>query len=109
MIQKESPSESQKAKILSWLQSGYSITPMVALKKFNCFRLGARVKNLRDKGYEIITDMIEDKKTNKRYASYRLSGVEPKSEKSMPGKTVADFSKAINQVKQSIKTRDELF
>lgn len=101
--------QSQQEKILEWLQAGYSITQLTALKKFNCLRLGARVWNLKNAGHDIITDMLEDKKTKKRFASYRMAGIEPQSEKVMPGKSISDFSKAINQVKQYIKTRDELF
>lgn len=95
--------------ILKRLQDGYSITPISALEKFNCFRLGARIKNLRDKGHQIETDMVDDKKTGKRYASYRLAGVEHKKEKAMPGKSISDFSKALNQPKQSQKIQDQLF
>ena len=36
---------------------------------FNCFRLGARIKDLRDDGYNIVTKMVGDKK---RYAQYFL-------------------------------------
>lgn len=95
--------------ILKRLQDGYSITPISALEKFNCFRLGARIKNLRDKGHQIETDMVDDKKTGKRYASYRLSGVEPKKEKALPGKSVSDFSKALRQPIPSPITVEKLF
>ena len=99
---------SQNELILNHLRDGNSITPITALKKFNCFRVGARIKNLRDAGHDIVTDMIEDPKTNKRYASYRLAGVEPKIEKALPGKGIADYSRAIKQVSKSIQT-EQLF
>lgn len=108
-MKKESPIESQRAKILAHLQKGYSVTPISALEKFNCFRLGARIWDLKDKGHQIETDMVDDKKTGKRYASYRLSGVEPKKEKALPGKSISDFSKALNQPKQSPYTTEKLF
>jgi hypothetical protein len=108
-MKKTSPTESQRAKILAYLQKGYSVTPISALEKFQCFRLGARIWDLKDKGHQIQTDMVDDKKTGKRYASYRLSGVEPKKERALPGKTVSDFSKALNQPKQSQKIQDQLF
>ena len=76
-MKNESHTESQNQRILSYLQDGYSITAMSALKKFGCLRLAARVANLRAK-HEIITDMIDDPKSKKRYASYRLAGVIPK-------------------------------
>lgn len=109
MKNKTSPTESQRAKILEYLKKGYSITPMSALEKFNCFRLGARIFDLKNKGHEIITDMVDDEKTDKRYASYRLAGIEHKKERVMKGKSVADFSRAIHQVKPSPNTIDRLF
>jgi len=104
----ESTTESQNSKILEYLKSGHSISAITALKKFGCLRLAARISNLRIK-HDIITDMIDDKKSAKRYASYRLAGVEPKIEKAMPGKGIVDFSKAINQVGQSTNTINRLF
>lgn len=108
-MKKESPTESQQAQILEYLRQGYSITPKVADKKFNCLRLSARVFNLKNKGHEIITDMIDDKKSGKRYASYRLAGVEPAKEKVMPGKSISDFSKALRQPIPSPITVEKLF
>lgn len=108
-MKKTSPTESQRAKILAHLQKGYSITPISALDKFQCFRLGARIWDLKDKGHQIETDMVDDKKTGKRYASYRLSGVEPKKEKALPGKSVSDFSKALRQPIPSPITVEKLF
>lgn len=108
-MKKTSPTESQTAKILAHLQKGYSVTPISALEKFDCFRLGARIKDLRHKDHQIETDMIDDKKTGKRYASYRLAGVERKKEKAMPGKSVSDFSKALNQPKLNSNTIERLF
>lgn len=108
-MKKTSPTESQRSKILQYLQKGYSITPISALDKFQCFRLGARIWDLKDKGHQIETDMIDDKKTGKRYASYRLSGVEPKKEKVLSGKSISDFSKAIHQVKPSPNVIERLF
>lgn len=37
---------SQTARILSYMLEGHAITPMEALQKFNCFRLGARIKDI---------------------------------------------------------------
>ena len=39
-------SESQTKKILAYMQAGNKITPLDALFKFNCFRLGARIKDI---------------------------------------------------------------
>ena len=46
------------------------ITPIDALQEYGCFRLAARIKDLRDMGYTIHTDII--RKGGKRFASYRL-------------------------------------
>ena len=49
------------------------ITPYTALHLYGCLRLAARIKDLRDEGYDIRTDII--KKGDTRYAQYTL---EPK-------------------------------
>ena len=61
---------SQNAQILSALKNGERLTPLDALNRFGCFRLGARVYDLR-KYYDIRTDFIN--KDGKRYAAYRLA------------------------------------
>ena len=42
-------------KILKYLQKGKSITPMEALEKFGCFRLSARIWELKKEGHDIET------------------------------------------------------
>ncbi len=49
--------QSQKKLIREWLEAGNSITPMEALNLFGCFRLGARIWDLRDEGMKIETEM----------------------------------------------------
>ena len=63
--------ESQNALIKGWLLNGYSITPMEELNMFGCFRLSARIANLRDEGLEVVTDMVTI--NDKRVARYYLS------------------------------------
>ena len=63
--------ESQKALIKGWLLNGYSITPMEALNMFGCFRLSARIANLREEGLAVVTDMVTI--NDKRVARYYLS------------------------------------
>lgn len=46
---------SQSKQILKHLEDGNSITPIEALSLFGCFRLAARVKDLRDEGHNIHT------------------------------------------------------
>lgn len=61
----------QTEQILEHLKAGNSITPLEALNLFGCFRLSARIKDLRDAGYEIDTEypLHVDRK---RYAIYAL-------------------------------------
>lgn len=49
---------SQNKGILAYLQSGKSITPIDALKEFGCFRLSARIFDLRAKGHNIKTKSV---------------------------------------------------
>ena len=48
----------QANKILFHLKKGYSITPLEALKLFGSFRLGARIYELKKRGYLIQKKMI---------------------------------------------------
>ncbi len=61
----------QKQKVLEHLLKGYSITPLEALQKFGCFRLGAIIHLLRKSGILINTTLVANLKGNK-YASYKL-------------------------------------
>ena len=62
---------SQNAMILNFLKSGGSLTPIEALEKFQCFRLAARMNDLRKKGYVIETEILKDD-NGKSYASYSI-------------------------------------
>lgn len=61
---------SQADRILCWLCTGKPINPMVALRRFGCFRLGARVYELKRDGHDIRTELI--KRRGKVFASYSL-------------------------------------
>jgi hypothetical protein len=39
--------DSQEIRIQRWLTEGHTLTPLEALHKFGCFRLGARIHALR--------------------------------------------------------------
>lgn len=54
----ETQSQSQCGMILKHLQSGGTITQLEAYKKFNCTRLGARIYDLKQRGYLIQRRMI---------------------------------------------------
>ena len=62
--------ESQSEQILAYMKSGKSITPIEALNYFGCFRLGARIFDLREQGNDIKSETIE--RNGKRFASYSL-------------------------------------
>lgn len=64
-----SEKRSQCDMTLEYMKMFGSITPLEALEAFNCFRLGARISDLREDGYNIITDIADGAK---RYAIYRL-------------------------------------
>ena len=63
--------EAQNTLILNHLQNGNSITPLEALKLFDCLRLSARIFNLRELGHDVIMKRF---KTNsgKFVAKYSL-------------------------------------
>ena len=60
----------QTTEILKHLKHS-PLTPLEALARFGCMRLAARIKELRECGYVIITDTM--KKNGKRFALYRLN------------------------------------
>jgi hypothetical protein len=51
--------ESQNKEIRKYLESGHKITSLDALYKFGCFRLGARIYDLRKQGLHIISKTVE--------------------------------------------------
>lgn len=69
--------ESQEDMILGWLEKVGEITPAEALGLCGCFRLGARIYDLRRKGHKIVTEMVKvetrDGRTA-RVASYSYRG-----------------------------------
>jgi len=61
----------QTEQIKNYLEQGDSITPLKALNLFGCFRLGARIYDLKQSGMKIKTEIIT--KNNKRFAKYTKS------------------------------------
>tara|TARA_R100000808_G_scaffold24737_1_gene57946 strand:- start:3363 stop:3548 length:186 start_codon:yes stop_codon:yes gene_type:complete len=60
---------SQTDQILQALKNGDRVTSLGALERFGCFRLAARIGELRQKGHPIKMRMVGDKK---KYAEYSL-------------------------------------
>jgi Helix-turn-helix domain len=48
--------ESQRQQILEYLKTGKTLTPLDALELFGCFRLSARIYELKDSGWPIHCD-----------------------------------------------------
>lgn len=51
--------QSQAKRILEYLKAGNGITPIDALDLFGCFRLGARIADLKKMGYDIVTERVK--------------------------------------------------
>ena len=62
----------QTEEILAHLEAGNQISPLQALKKFDCLRLGARIYDLRKDGHDIQSTTYSDPKTGKHYSIYWL-------------------------------------
>ena len=60
---------SQAKKILAYMQAGNRITPIDALNLYGCFRLGARIADLRADGHEIKSEFVTTP-TGKRVKAY---------------------------------------
>lgn len=60
---------SQCSEILRHLKKR-PITPVDALYSYGCFRLAARINDLRSQGHTILTERVED--GDKSFAKYRL-------------------------------------
>lgn len=67
----------QKEKVLKYLQTGKGLTPLQAMNWWGVMRLGSRVFELRDSGYDITTipKAVKNREGKKCYvAEYRLKG-----------------------------------
>lgn len=64
-----SEKKSQAEMILEYLRKFGEITPLEALSAIGCFRLSARIADLRADGYNITTTIAKGKK---QYATYKL-------------------------------------
>jgi len=65
--------ESQTKRILNYLLSGKSLTPMQALKKFGCWALSSRISNIKAmERYNIKSELVSIKGNSKRVAKYSI-------------------------------------
>lgn len=65
----------QREMIKKYLEEGHRLTPLDALRMFGCFRLATRIFELKKSGMNIVTEIVEDKQTGKRYARYELKRI----------------------------------
>jgi hypothetical protein len=68
-LEQEKPTESHRRRVLEHLMTGATITPKEAWLRYGCYRLGARIYDLRKMGYNI--ENI-NKHKSERYAEYLL-------------------------------------
>lgn len=64
--------ESQNQQILNHLKAGQSITALEALQNYECFRLAARIHDLKSDGWPVHCERTETF-TGKRIALYSLA------------------------------------
>lgn len=65
---------SQNDRIYDHLASGKSITPLEALRLYGCMRLGARIWDLRQQGFVIVSELVKVE-GGAHVASYRMEVV----------------------------------
>lgn len=66
--------QSQCKRILSHLQSGRTINPTQAWNLYGCYRLSARIHDLKKAGFDIVTRLVHVDGT--KYAEYSMRGIE---------------------------------
>ena len=62
--------EAQTEQIYEALMDRRELNPQTALREFGCFRLAARIHDLRDRGIRVRTRMA--KRRGRRYAAYSI-------------------------------------
>lgn len=64
---------SQTAQVLRYLKKHRrGMTQIDAIEKFKCYRLSARIAELREKGFDIRTDMEDNTENAGKHARYFL-------------------------------------
>jgi hypothetical protein len=60
----------QAREVLKALKGGFALTALVALRRFGCLRLAARIHELKALGHAIVSRRVE--RNGKLVAEYRL-------------------------------------
>ena len=82
--------KTQMDHIKKHLKTGKTLSPLEALGLYGVFRLAARIKELRDKGWPIVTENRTDP-NGKKYAVYHM----PKQDtKGLPDFALPDYAKS---------------
>ena len=67
---------SQKKKILAYMREGKGITQLTASRKFGCYRLSARIaeikKGLEGTDEQVISEYVKDPKIHKKWKEYKI-------------------------------------
>lgn len=63
--------QSQTDQIIDFMLAGNKITAIIALNLFQCFRLAARIADIKKRGYDVMTT-FETTENGKRYAVYTI-------------------------------------
>lgn len=63
--------KSQTQRILDYMLQGHAITPLDALRLFNSMRLGARIAEIKAKGYLVYSEFITTP-SGKKIKQYHL-------------------------------------
>lgn len=64
--------DTQNKMILHHLRTQRSLTPMHALEFYGCFRLAARIHDLRELGHHIEMNLVVDERLGTRFGEYTL-------------------------------------
>ena len=64
--------KTQNNAILEHLQRGLTINPMLALRMYGCFRLAARIHDLKKLGHGIEVEVIN--REGQKFAQYKMGG-----------------------------------
>lgn len=65
----------QNELVLDYMERGHKITPLRALEKFGCFRLSARIYDLKQQGHTISDKLVTVR--NKTFSQYWIENAEP--------------------------------
>lgn len=96
----------QRQSILAHLEAGHTLTAIKALERFRCFRLAARIEELRRAGHEIISEMVATP-GGAKVAEYRLVEKPVPAGVLRPGEQVRLFDPGIGDA-YAVRRRWEL-